>query len=92
MRATLLSSSGMTKRLDRMEDARLIERRPDPSDRRGTLVRLTRRGKSVVDRAVETHVGNEERLLGPLTAAERRTLDRLLKNLLTELERAERNS
>ena len=34
MRATLLSSSGMTKRLDRMEDARLIERRPDPSLRR----------------------------------------------------------
>jgi DNA-binding MarR family transcriptional regulator len=92
MRATLLSSSGMTKRLDRMEDARLIERRPDPSDRRGTLVRLTRRGKSVVDRAVKTHVGNEERLLGPLTTAERRTLDRLLKNLLIELERAERNS
>jgi DNA-binding MarR family transcriptional regulator len=47
MRATLLSSSGMTKRLDRMEDARLIERRPDPSDRRGTLVRLTHRGKRV---------------------------------------------
>ena len=92
MRATLLSSSGMTKRLDRMEDAGLIGRRPDPSDRRGTLVRLTRRGRSVVDRAVETHVGNEERLLGPLTAAERRTLDRLLKSLLTELERAERNS
>jgi DNA-binding MarR family transcriptional regulator len=89
MRATLLSSSGMTKRLDRMEEAGLIERRPDPNDRRGTLVRLTRRGKNVIDRAVETHVGNEERLLGVLTAAERRTLDRLLKRLLIELERAE---
>jgi DNA-binding MarR family transcriptional regulator len=87
MRATLLSSSGMTKRLDRMEAAGLIERRPDPNDRRGTLVRLTRRGKSVIDRAVETHVLNEERLLSALTAAERRTLDGLLKRLAVELER-----
>jgi DNA-binding MarR family transcriptional regulator len=87
MRATLLSSSGMTKRLDRMEAAGLIERRPDPNDRRGTLVRLTRRGKSIIDRAVETHVLNEERLLSALTADERRTLDGLLRSLLVELER-----
>ena len=92
MRATLLSSSGMTKRLDRIEEAGLIERRADPNDRRGTLVRLTRRGMNVIDQAVETHVGNEERLLGVLTAAERRTLDCVLKSLLIELERAERRS
>ena len=66
-RATLLSSGGMTKRLDRMEDAGLVERRPDPADRRGTLVRLTRRGKSVIDRAVESHVANEARLLRSLS-------------------------
>jgi DNA-binding MarR family transcriptional regulator len=87
MRATLLSSSGMTKRLDRIEEAGLIERHPDPNDRRGTLVRLTRRGKSVIDRAVATHLGNQEHLLGVLTTAERRTLDRLLQRLLIELER-----
>jgi hypothetical protein len=55
-------------------------------------VRLTRRGRSVVDRAVETHIGNEERLLHSLTATERRTLDRLLKSLLVDLERAERTA
>ena len=75
-----------------MEAAGLIKRRPDPHDRRGTLVRLTRRGKSVIDRAVMTHVGNEERLLGALTGAERRTLDGLLKKLLIQLERAKRTS
>lgn len=85
-RATLLSSSGMTKRLDRMQDAGLLERRPDRVDRRGTLVRLTRRGKDVIDLAVETHIRNEERLLGVLATAERHTLDRLLKTLLIELE------
>ena len=91
-RATLLSPSGITRRLDRMEAAELIERRPDPHDRRGTLVRPTRRGKSVIDKEVERHVGNEERLLGALTAAERRTLDVLLKNHLIHLEGAERTS
>jgi hypothetical protein len=43
-------------------------------------------------RHVRERVGNEERLLGVLTAAERRTLDRVLKSLLIELERAERRS
>lgn len=89
MRATLLSSGGVTKRLDRLEKAGLVERRPDPADRRGTLVRLTRRGKAVVDRAIETHVASEERLLGSLAAADRRALDDLLRALLPGLERAD---
>jgi DNA-binding MarR family transcriptional regulator len=92
MHATLLSSSGMTKRLDRMTDAGLIERRHDPRDRRGTLVRLTRRGKSVIDKAVKTHIANEKRLLDSLTAGERRTLDDLLKRLLVQLERVKPSS
>ena len=79
-RATLLSSSDMTKRLDRMVAAGLIERRADPNDRRGILVRLTRRGRSVIDRALRTHVSNEESLLSGLTAAERRTLEGTLRN------------
>jgi DNA-binding MarR family transcriptional regulator len=87
MRATMLSSGGMTKRLDRMADAGLVERRADPSDRRGTLVVLTRRGKDVIDKAVEDHVANEKRILLPLTPAERRSLDGLLRTLLVDLER-----
>jgi DNA-binding MarR family transcriptional regulator len=86
MRTTMLSSGGMTKRLDRLEDAGLVRRRPDPSDRRGTLVGLTRVGKKVIDEAVVTHVANEERLLEPLSAPQRRALDDLLRALLTDLE------
>src|SRR5262245_2119564 len=59
---TMLSSGGMTKRLDRLEEAGLVARRPDPDDRRGTLVRLTTNGKAAVDAALVTHVANEERL------------------------------
>jgi DNA-binding MarR family transcriptional regulator len=87
MRATMLSSGGMTKRLDRMVDAGLVERRADPSDRRGTLVTLTRRGKDVIDKAVEDHVANEEHILRSLTPAERRSLNDLLRTLLIDLER-----
>ena len=86
-RATMLSSGGMTKRLDRMVDAGLVERRPDPADRRGTLVGLTAQGKATVDDALEAHLANMERLLRPLTQTERRTLDGLLRKLLADLER-----
>ncbi len=87
MATTMLSSGGMTKRLDRLEDAGLVERRPDPGDRRGTLVGLTKRGQEIVDAALVTHLGNEERLLQTLSASERRTLDALLRKLLVGLER-----
>jgi DNA-binding MarR family transcriptional regulator len=84
--ATMLSSGGMTKRLDRMAEAGLVERRPDPGDRRGTLVGLTRKGRSVVDKAVETHLDNEKRLLAGLDRDDRRALDDVLRKLLRELE------
>jgi DNA-binding MarR family transcriptional regulator len=84
--ATMLSSAGMTKRLDRMAAARLVERHPDPTDRRGTLVRLTPRGRRTIDAALPVHVANEARLLAGLTKQERRSLDALLRKLLAELE------
>ncbi|TML10199.1 MAG: MarR family transcriptional regulator [Actinobacteria bacterium] len=86
MKATLLSSGGMTKRLDRLVEAGLVERRPDPDDRRGTLVRLTRQGKSTIDKALEAHVANEKRLVHSLTAADRRALNSLLRTLLVQVE------
>jgi DNA-binding MarR family transcriptional regulator len=89
MEATMLSSGGITKRLDRLVEAGLVARRADTNDRRSAPVRLTRRGRAVVDRALETHIDNEERLLEPLDAADRGTLDRLLRRLLVELESSE---
>ncbi len=81
--SVILSSGGMTKRLDRLERAGLLERRADPGDRRGRLVALTAKGRQLVDRAVLDHLANEERLLGALSAAERRKLGDLLRKLLT---------
>src|SRR5438093_1995264 len=51
-RACMLSSGAMTNRLDRLEVAGLVNRVPDPEDRRGILVGLTARGLEVVDESI----------------------------------------
>jgi DNA-binding MarR family transcriptional regulator len=81
-RQLMLSPAGITSRLDRLAEAGLIERSPDPDDRRSWLIRLSRDGKRKVDAAVTDHVANEERLLAPLTKAQRRALDDALRRLL----------
>ncbi|HEX8854168.1 MAG TPA: MarR family transcriptional regulator [Thermoleophilaceae bacterium] len=89
MESVMLSSGGMTKRLDNLERAGLVERRPDPADRRGTLVRLTPSGRRAVDRAVELHIANEDALLDSLDDDELGALDDLLRKLVAALERKE---
>jgi DNA-binding MarR family transcriptional regulator len=68
----MISSGGMTNRLDRLERAGLVERRPDPNDRRGKLIALTDAGKHVIDQTIDRHVANEERILSVLTPAEQK--------------------
>jgi DNA-binding MarR family transcriptional regulator len=79
--ALMLTSSGTTKRLDRLEQAGLITRGPDPDDRRGTLITLTAAGRALADAATGAHLENERRLLGALTDAEQRRLADLLRKL-----------
>ena len=83
--ALMLTSSGTTKRLDRLEQAGLVARTPDPDDRRGTLITLTAAGRELVDAASEAHLANEHRLLGALSDAERERLAGLLRKLLVGL-------
>jgi DNA-binding MarR family transcriptional regulator len=83
--AAMISSGGMTNRLDRLERAGLVERRPDPDDRRGKLIALTSAGKHTIDETIGRHVANEERLLSVLTPAEREKLNALLRKLIAGL-------
>jgi DNA-binding MarR family transcriptional regulator len=80
-RTLMLTSSGTTKRLDRLERAGLIARTPDPSDRRGVLITLTDAGRELHDRAITAHLDNERDLLSGLTDAEREQLAGLLRRL-----------
>jgi DNA-binding MarR family transcriptional regulator len=79
--ALMLTSSGTTKRLDRLEQAGLIARAPDPDDRRGTQIALTPAGRQLIDDVTAAHLDNERELLSSLTAAEQQQLADLLRKL-----------
>jgi DNA-binding MarR family transcriptional regulator len=79
--AMMLTSSGTTKRLDRLEAAGLIAREPDPADRRGTLISLTEAGRARIDAVTDAHMANEASLLSALSAEEREQLAALLRKL-----------
>lgn len=85
-RTLMLSPGGMTNRLDRLEAAGLVRREADPDDRRSLQVVLTEEGLRTVDAAVSAHVANEERLLEPLTRAQRTALDDALRALLLQFD------
>jgi DNA-binding MarR family transcriptional regulator len=82
----MLSSAGITSRLDRLERRGLVRRTRDPNDRRGILVELTDEGKRVLEEAVTAENGSAHKLLGSLTLEERETLAELLRKLLADLE------
>src|SRR6266496_5298783 len=85
-RSLMRTSGAMTHLLDSLEQAGLVERTPDPNDRRGTLVGLSRKGRTLVDRIGSSHLATEERLLAALTQSEREQLAGLLRKLLISLE------
>lgn len=85
-RAMLLSAGAMTNRIDRLVEAGLVERTDDPQDRRGTPVRLTPRGLSLIDQAIGDHFANEQQLLAALAADEQEQLAALLRTLIDSFE------
>ncbi len=84
----MLSSGAMTNRLDRLEKAGLIERTPNPEDRRGVLVGLTEKGLELIDRAYPRHIEHENSMLKDLKEEERNQLVGLLRKLLLSFEGA----
>jgi DNA-binding MarR family transcriptional regulator len=85
----MLSSGAMTNRIDRLVKARLVKRRPDPHDGRGSLVCLTPAGRRLIERALQAHVDNEATLLSALSKKEQADLTELLKRLLVSWEDVE---
>jgi DNA-binding MarR family transcriptional regulator len=83
----MVTSGGMTNRLDRMEKSGLIVRQPDPTDRRGVLVCLSEHGRRLVDEILVAYVENQHRLLGSIDQADRDALANILRKLLLPLER-----
>jgi DNA-binding MarR family transcriptional regulator len=82
LRETLVTSGTMTNRVDRLTARGLVERLPDPSDRRGVQVRLTAAGRNAVDAALESLLSSERELLRGLDPADSRRLADLLRTLV----------
>ena len=84
--ALMLTSGGMTGRLDRLERAGLVRRAPDPADRRALRVSLTDAGRRVVEESVEAGLEVQRRILDALPAADQERLGDLLRTLLAAAE------
>jgi DNA-binding MarR family transcriptional regulator len=84
-RGLMLSSAGVTSRLDRLERRGLVARHPDPDDRRGVIVELSGRGMELVDAAVAATGARDRDLLDALSATEARQLEALLRKVLRVL-------
>ena len=79
----------MTNRLDRLEEAGLIKRVPDPDDRRSTVIELTKKGSDLWERTVDVQGGKEALVAAALNEREKKQLNALLRRLLLEFEKAE---
>jgi DNA-binding MarR family transcriptional regulator len=76
-----LTGGGVTRMVDRMVAAGLVERVPCASDRRVVYAGLTPEGRAVLDKAVSVHDDNLRRTLGDFTDRELVALDELLRRL-----------
>ena len=86
IKETLVTSGTMTNRIDRLAARGLVERSPDPRDRRGVLVRLTESGRATVDGALTELLDRERELLAGLDAREQQQLAGLLRSLVVTFE------
>ena len=82
----MISSAGITSRLDRLERRGLVRRERHPNDRRGILVELTAEGRGILDEAVKANTEAERQVMAPLDATESHQLAALLKKMLAGLE------
>lgn len=79
---TLVTSGTMTNRIDRLAARGLVQRLPDPNDRRGVLVRLTADGSRRVDAALAGLLEDERAILAALSPADRKALADLLRTVV----------
>ena len=85
LQSVMLSSGGMTNRLDKLESAGWIVRMQDANDRRGVVVELTAKGCKLIDAATATRFAEAQASQPKLSAKEKDTLADLLRRWLNQL-------
>ena len=81
-RTTMMSSGGMTARLDKLEKAGYVERCPHPEDRRALTVCLTQKGLDLIKQKMPDYIDTQHKAVSGLTEKEQKTLSGLLEKLL----------
>jgi DNA-binding MarR family transcriptional regulator len=77
--STMVTSSAVTKRIDRLERAGLVSRTVSEEDARSRRIRLTEAGFDLVDHLMERHIANEHRLVAGLSERDRTQLAAILR-------------
>ena len=80
-RLLVLSSGGVSQRLERLEREGLVERQVSVADRRVVYVHLTEAGLQTLDRLIEEYMAHEEQMLSGLSARQASLLGQLLLRL-----------
>lgn len=83
--ATLTTTGGMTSRLDRLERSGLIQRVPNPDDRRSLLIELTKKGRDLFDKLFPLHIASAEDALAGLSRKDLKSLSGMLEKLILSL-------
>ncbi|GGZ26271.1 MarR family winged helix-turn-helix transcriptional regulator [Streptomyces poonensis] len=83
--SVMIGSAALTNRIDRLVARGLVAREPVPGNRRSLHIALTDEGRDLVDRTVEGHMRNQQRILAGLDDDDREDLSRILRTLLVSL-------
>jgi DNA-binding MarR family transcriptional regulator len=57
----VISQPGLSRKVERLQAAGLVERRPDPQDGRGVIVKLSRAGRAALRSAAKVHMAGIDR-------------------------------
>ena len=85
-RVAMISPSGLTNRLTRLEKMGHIERQMDPTDRRSSLVRLTAKGAKTADVAIERLSAEMNAVFHGLNKRDLEAFTRVIEALLGRVE------
>lgn len=86
-RIGLYNQPTTTKIVDRLEEGGLVERRQDEKDRRKSLVFITPKGRTMVEDLLEAAKSHEAQITSSYTPEEMATLKRVLRTLISRLEK-----
>lgn len=80
----LVNRANITSLIDRMENAGLVARTDDPADRRSNIIRLTSKGRKLIEKIEKDYIDEIRRIMSVLK-------DNEMKNLITMLEKVRAN-